>query len=147
MIRQATPADLPELIRLGQIMHAESPEYRDMVFCPDTLGRTLLAAMESHFLCVAERADGTLAGGLAAMAVRHWFGPSIQACDLALFVDPQARGGIAAARLIRAYVEWARAAGAQKIALGITTGIEAEITARLCERLGARRAGIIMEFA
>ena len=147
MIRAATPDDLPALLELGQAMHCESPEYRDMRFCPNTLRHTLTLAMDQHFLRVAEQPGGRIVGGLAAMAVPHWFGPDRLACDLGIFVAPEARGGMAAARLVRAYVKWARELGAKKITLGITTGVDVETTARLCERLGARRSGIIMEFA
>lgn len=146
MIRNACADDLPALLELGQQMHAESPEYRDMAFCPNTLRRTLTLAMDDHFLRVAET-GGRIVGGLAAMAVPHWFGPDRLACDLGIFIAPEARGGMAAARLIRCYVEWARDLGAKKITIGITTGVDVETTARLCERLGARRSGIIMEFA
>lgn len=146
MIRPATHADLPRLLELGAQMHAES-RYRVLAFSAARAERTLQMLLDSPngFLWVA--ADGgAVTGGLAAMSVPHWASDDEVATDLALFVAPDARGGLTAARLVTRYREWARERGAVIVDMGVSTGVHPEQTARLLERLGARRIGFILEF-
>ena len=147
MIRSATPEDIPRLIELGRLMHAESPEFSAMQFDPERLTFSIRAAMFSPlgFVRVADVA-GLVVGGIVAMASPHYFSADFVTCDLALFVERQHRGGMTAARLIANYRDWGRALGAKKVQLGVMTGVDSEMVAGLCERLGARRAGVVMEF-
>lgn len=144
MIRQATHADIPRLVELGAMMHAESPAYSRLAFSPEKLATTLGVTVDRGFAQVVET-DWRVIGGMFGLVVPHWFSDDLQACDLALFIEPQFRGGMAAVRLLRAYGEWAKESGAKQILFGITTGIDVETTQMLCERLGWRRAGVVME--
>lgn len=147
MIRPATTADIPRLVELGCAMHAESPAFRGMRFDADKLAGVIAAAIGSPagFVRVIER-DSRVVGGMVAMAAPHYFSPDLVACDLALFIAPEHRGGMAAARLLSAYRDWGRDLGVAKVQLGVMAGIEAWMVEALCERLGARRAGVVMEF-
>jgi len=147
MIRAATTDDIPRMVELGQAMHAESPEFRGIRFDADKLARVIAATMANPagFVQVIER-DGEVVGGMVAMATPHYFSPDMVACDLALFVSPEHRGGMAAARLLTSYRNWGKSLGAAKVQLGVMAGIEAWMVEALCERLGARRAGVVMEF-
>lgn len=147
MIRNATHDDIPRMVELGQQMHAESPNFRGMRFDADKLADAMRCAIDSPagFARLAER-DGMVIGGLVAMAVPHYFSSDSVACDLALFVAPEHRGGMAAARLVAAYRDWGRALGVAKVQLGVMTGVAPEAVEGLCIRLGARRAGVVMEF-
>lgn len=147
MIREATPYDIPRLVALGGQMHAESPAFQGMRFDAGKLADTIGAAMGSPmgFVRVAER-EGLVIGGMVALAMPHYFSPDIVACDLALFVAPEHRGGMAAARLLAAYRDWGRDLGAVKVQMGVMAGVESWMVEALCERLGARRAGVVMEF-
>lgn len=145
MIRKATFDDIPRLVELGRVMHAEAPNFRAMAFDPERLAMTLQTVIESDrgFAWVIEGDE--VVGGLIAMAVPHWFSPEVTACDLALFVLPEHRGGIGCARLLNRYRSWAAGLGATKIQLGIMTGVHVEQTRALCERLGWHCAGVVME--
>jgi|DEB19_MinimDraft_2_1074335.scaffolds.fasta_scaffold00935_2 GNAT superfamily N-acetyltransferase len=147
MIRNATSEDIPRMVELGRLMHAESPNFRGMRFDADKLASAVRHAINSPagFAGVAER-DGQVIGGLVAMAVPHYFSPDEVACDLALFVAPEHRGGMAAARLVAAYRDWGKALGVAKVQMGVMAGVEAWMVEALCERLGARRVGVVMEF-
>lgn len=142
MIRNATDRDFAELIRLGMAMHEES-RYARFDFDAGKLERLFVIALDRGFLKVYEGADGMLAGGMLAMSSEMWFGRDLQTFDLALFIEPGKRGGVAAVRLTRAYVEWAQTIGAKEIGIGTTTGVNPEMSGRLFESLGFERVGAV----
>lgn len=143
----ATVADLPAICVLGRAMHQEStfaPMDYDLERVKETLGELM---NKSQFVVVAEGTNGEVIGGMAGMVTQSWFGNDMVANDLALFVHPDHRGGMLAARLIRVFVKWARLAGAKQIRPGVMTGSEA--AQALYEKLGFRRCGatFVMEGA
>lgn len=144
MIRTATTADIPRMVDLGRLMHEESPVYRRLTFSADRLAQSLAVAIRDGFARVVEK-DGQIIGGMAAIAMQHWCSEDMVSSDLALFIAPECRGGMAAARLITAYTAWAADLGIKLPMLGVTAGIDTEITVALCERLGWRRFGVLME--
>jgi GNAT superfamily N-acetyltransferase len=146
MLRAATPADLPALLELGAVMHAESPRFSRLSFDAGRLEQTLgaLLATPDGFLWVAER-EGRIVGGLAAVVVQHWCSTDRVAADMALFMTPEARGSLAPARLVAEYKRWAKERGAVHIQFGVSTGVHPEQTAQLLERLGFTRCGILLE--
>lgn len=145
MIRPATLHDIPALVALGQRMHAES-RYSVLRFNDAKLGATLRQVLDSPtgFLWVATDEQG-LTGGLAAIAAPHWCSDDLVSSDLALFMVPEARGGLAPARLVTRYRQWAADLGVVLCDIGVTTGIQTEQTAKLLERLGFTRCGVILE--
>lgn len=146
MIRQATHEDIPVLIDLGEVMHAESPRFSRLRFSREKLATTLhqLLISPDGFLWVAESDEGVF-GGMAAIVGAHWASEDRIASDLALFIDPQHRGGLAVLRLINRFRWWAREKKASIVQVGLTTGVNTEDTARLLERLGLTRCGVILE--
>ena len=146
MIRPATTSDLLALIDLGERMHAESPRFSRLTFSRERLGATLSSLLGNPlgFLWVAE-ADGKVIGGMAGLIAQHWASEDRVATDLALFIDERMRGGMATARLITEYKHWAWKLGAVIVQVGVTTGVQTEQTARLYERLGLARCGLILE--
>jgi GNAT superfamily N-acetyltransferase len=145
MIRPAEYTDVPALVELGRIMHAESPVFSKLDFDAVKLYTTIGNVIEHGFACVYE-SNGHIRGVILAMICPHWFSRDLFSCDLALFIEPQHRGGIAAVRLLNAYAHWAMDSGAKLIQFGIMTGVGVETTAQLCERLGWKRAGVVMEY-
>ena len=143
MVRQALPADVPRLVELGALMHAESPRFRDFAYLPERCAASLLNVMAhpQGFAVVAECQEEVV-GGMLAIAVPHYACDMVQASDLALFVSPDARGGAVAARLVRAYRRWASQLGAEPN-IGLNTGVEPERTGQLLEALGAQQTGTI----
>lgn len=147
MIRPASAFDLPGLLDLGERMHAESPRFSRLTFSRARLHDTLRHLIESPmgFVWAAEN-DGVLVGGMVAMASQHWASDDLVATDLALFIDPEYRGGMAPVRLVNQYRFWAtHEMKARIVQVGLTTGVQTEQTARLYERLGLARCGLILE--
>lgn len=146
-LRMATPDDLPALAVLGREMH-ETSSYAPMDYDPERLKETISDLMnKSQFVVVAEATNGEVIGGMLGVVTQSWFGRDMVANDLALFVAGDARGGMAAIKMMKAFVEWAKLAGAKQIRPGVTTGhVRAE---KLFERLGFARCGasFVMEGA
>lgn len=147
MIREATPTDIAALVALGRAMHDESPRWRRLEYDADKVTNTLrvLVVEPWGFVWVAEDADGQVVGGMVAAATAHWSSSDLVACDLALFVAPAARGGLAPLRLLRAYRAWAHNVGAKLVQVGVTTGVHTDETVALMERCGFRRCGVVLE--
>lgn len=146
MIRAAALTDVGPLVQLGARMHEESPRFSRLRFDAGRLSATLKLLIESDggFVMVYE-SGGILLGGMVATIVPHWCSTDLVATDLALYVVPEARGGMAPARLVQRYLHWAKERGATLVQIGVTTGVHTEETARLLEALGLRRCGVILE--
>ena len=145
MPREATIEDLPVLLALGEAMHAESPRYRRLSFDADRLEATLrqLIGQVNGFVRIAGD-GGAVDGVMVAMVSPHWTSWDLVATDLALYVMPDARGGHVGARLVRAYLEWARERGATLVQAGVTAGIAD--AGRLYAACGATRCGEVWEW-
>lgn len=140
MLRCATEADFDRLIELGAAMHAESPSYRHMPFDGVVLRNTLGFVRENGFICVND-VDGRINGVMVAVISPSWFGSGKTASDLALFIEPAARGGSLAYRLIERFIHWSDANNVNAQYLGITTNVHPERTGALFERLGFEPVG------
>ena len=147
MVRFAKPEDLDALVVLGAIMHAESPRFSKLAFAPHRLRATLEQVLQHGFLMVATELDDTIIGGMAAICLPHWASDDLVATDLALFIHPDHRGGIAPARLVNQYRMWARGKGAKLIDMGVNTGVHPEQTAQFLVRMGWSPVGAILEDA
>jgi GNAT superfamily N-acetyltransferase len=145
-IRAASLRDLPQLVELGRVMHAESPRLGKLTLDELKLKATLAGLMSSAtgLLLVAED-EGKLIGGIAAVITEHWYSHDKMAYDLAVFVRPDKRGGILAARLINAYAAWARDHGAVITQIGISTGVNVDTTGAMLEHLGYTRSGLLYD--
>jgi len=143
MIRIATEADIPRLVEIGHAMHEESPSFHHLDYDEAKVALTLRHCMTHGVVLVHYPKDGVIDGGFVGLLVERWFGKDEMFTDLALFLLPSARGGLAAARLIRAAVAWCRDRGmrASDVQLGVSTGVHPEQTGALYERLNFERFG------
>jgi len=133
-----TGRDLSTIVSMARAMHAESPRFSHTNFNPGkvaALAQRLCVENPRGAVFIAHDGGGVV-GMMAGSVAEHFFGFSLTAFDFALYVRPEHRGGSVAVRLVKAFEEWARAAGAEDIALGISTGVHADRTKQLYERLG-----------
>lgn len=147
MIRAAIPQDLPGIVLLGKVMHAESPRLGKLRYVPARALQTMAGLIDNPqgLLLVAEEPSGLLIGGLAAICREHWYSDQRMAYDLALFIHPEKRGGLAAPRLLQAYKDWAKEQGAVITQFGISTGVNLATTSRLLERMGFKPSGFLFD--
>lgn len=146
MIRNATYNDISTMIALGEAMHAES-RYARFPWDSEMVGALIAALIESDDgLALVAEEDGQIIGGILAAIEKSFFGPARFACEYAVFVRPDARGGMAAARLLSGYAQWARDRGAELVQAGITTGVKTELSARLYSAVGFQSVGQLFEY-
>jgi GNAT superfamily N-acetyltransferase len=142
-IRFATQQDIPSLIGIGHIAHAESTQSR-FVFNPQRLTAQLEACLNppnpKYCLLVAER-EGQLIGAIWGYIDQHYFSDAKVATELMFFVHPDFRGSPVAFRLLLAYRKWAENRGAQEIMICMTTGNDIEKFDRFLKRCGFSHVG------
>lgn len=142
-MRDATHHDIPRMVELGAVMHAES-RFAPLRYLPEKVAGFLghLIDNPNAFVRVVE-ARGEVVGGLVAMAVQHWFSDAWLSQDIAMFLHPDHRGGMTAARLIRAYQEWAHGRGIVDCEMGVNTGVKMGETGLLMQRMGFAPVGAL----
>lgn len=144
-IRPAVREDMPAILALGALMHAES-RYAPVPFSSIKVAATFAALIEGQgCVFVAER-DGEIIGGIAGFLGPVWFGIDQTLMELTLFLKPGTRGGKAAAMLIKAFVAFGKSKGCTLIQSGVVSGVEQERTEKLYQRLGGRLHGSLYEF-
>jgi GNAT superfamily N-acetyltransferase len=146
VIRRATMDDLPHIVSMGRAMVAESPRLRAFRYTPAKVHVTVshLIDNEDGFVYVDEQ-NSEIVGFLIAYVEPHWFSIDKLACDLALYVRPDKRGGVIAARLLNRYKEWGREREAVITQVGVSSGVQLESTSGLLERLDFQSSGFIYD--
>lgn len=140
-IRHATQADIPAAVLLAQAFHAETT-WRAEVFDPAKVTTLFEALTEAEVGCllVVEH-QGALVGFAAGAIGDNYFGPGQFAFEYGVYLDPAHRGGISGPRLVQAFLDWADGLGVAHKHMAISTGITADRTGALYQRLGGREAG------
>ena len=110
MIRAATLADIDQLYELAVSMVDQSN------FMPYGVNRdkfnTFASALITHgFVAVFEK-EGKLVGAMLADVIRPWYSDHLMGVEHAIYIKPEHRSGIAAARMIKQWIEWCRRRGA-----------------------------------
>ena len=148
MIRPATHDDIEGLIELGRAMAAESPQFSRMPYSPSKVRAMLLSLIDNPrgFVRVADE-GGQLVGVMVGACTEHWACDGLAAFDLVLFVPTTRRGGIHAARLLRAFSDWSREIGAHIVTAGVSTGTNPEQADRLYLGLGFKRLGSVFDLS
>lgn len=95
----------------------------------------------THVLFVAETTDGQLAGGLLACVERYYYSDELQAQLIQWYLRKSFRGTSIAPRLVKAFVEWAKSRGASEVFMGISSGVDVQLTHRMMRRLGFSHLG------
>lgn len=145
MIRVATESDIHRIVELGEMLHQESDEYRDIEYDRLKVAETMLALIRAEGVIFLYESGGEVLGGIAGGMSEFWFSRERIAGDFSLFVHPDHRHGMIAVKLSLAFHNWARLMGARRVQMGITTGINTEGTARLYQSLGMKKVGILFQ--
>lgn len=140
-IRPADIDDVPVLLLLAAKMHGEAPAYRDFEFDTHRVDGLLRRLITGAGCLLVSEVNGRVVGGIAGICTEHWFSPEKVAVDLALFIDPEYRNGMSAARLVDGFIQWAKLAGAKRVTLGVTTGVHPQATGRLYQACGLHGTG------
>lgn len=149
MIRDMTGADVPEVLSLARLMHAESRFASRFPFDEHKVHGMLAHAIESDAFAawVADDSD-QLAGGFVGLATEQWFSAAIVAQDLAMFVRPERRGACVGVQFVERFKAWARERGAVACEIGVNTGVAPGRTGSMLKACGMTDVGTLysMEF-
>ena len=144
MVRPGTIADLDAALELGRRSFEES-RLQGLPFneakVRQSVARMLNSPRTDHFACGAFDSTGKLTGYMVGKIESYFFCDATVATSVFLFVDPKARGGLAAVKLILAFRAWARNRGASEMQIGVASGVLVERTGRFLQRLGLRYTG------
>lgn len=128
-----------EAVRLGKMMQAEgglgSYEWDDEKF--------LAYIGNPNVYCSLVKNGSGYIGGMIGFVAQQYFTKDMAAKDLAIYIEPEKRGSMAAVRLVRDFEDWARSKGAKEAYLAQSTGIEIEKTRRWYEALGYSVCGFV----
>lgn len=148
LVRPVQREDVVPLVEIGKVMHKESV-YAHLDYDIEKLhqlGEGIAANPDSDWAAfTAIAATGERIGMLVGYIAEHTFGRDKVAQDFINFVLPERRGIMAGKAMIHMFEDWAKRKGVAEVYLGITTGVEVERTAKLYERLGYERAGILFK--
>ena len=137
VIREATQDDFPRLVDLGEVMHAES-RFARLDYSRGKVERLLhevLYLPDTYCAFVAVHGEQVI-GGLIGICVERYFSTERVAQDLAIFIEPGKRGGLAGTRLIRRFRRWAQERGATDLEIAINTGVQPMRSGRLLQACG-----------
>ncbi len=146
MIREATPSDLSAMIAMSKAMHLESPVFSSLTWDEGLVAyHGLNNITNNDCLALVADVDGQLIGMLLASVSRHFFSYDLMTIDSALYVKPENRGGSVMARMILAYVAWAKVKGAVRVVIGHSTGVKKDKAVAYYQKLGFTHCGDSME--
>ena len=143
-VEVATPDDAPEIARLGQLLH-DTSSYAGIPYRPEKVEALMRSLAAGAGVVFVVRKDGAIVGGIAGAVAEHWFSDEKLGYEYSFFIQPDARHGFTAMKLMNAFVIWCRKQGAKRIRIGITTGINVEGTAKLYRFLGFKDLGPLFE--
>lgn len=141
-VRLAVESDTRRLVKMGRAMQQESPRFSRLGYSPSKAWNliTHLIANKDAIVLVSE-VDGDIVGMLLGYVSEQFFSSALTASELVVYVKPESRGGSSAARMIRAFEEWAIGRGVKEIQLGVSTEVDAPRTVGFYGRLGYVSSG------
>ena len=144
MLRKATLDDLPALIAMAGAMLADS-DYVPFDVSAERF-EAFVMPLITHGFAMVKESDGELVGAVLGDVITPWFSTKRMGIEYAVYIRPDKRNGLTAARMIAQWVQWCKGHGAIQCRAGISTGNMA--IARLYERFGFRRSGtnFILDF-
>ncbi len=143
-VRPTTLGDIPAFVALGHTMHEESL-FKEYDFSDAKLSSLIKWCIEDdHGVAITLVRGDEVIGGFIGCLYEHFFGTDLQATDMALFIHPDHRGSTGGFKLIKAYIEDAKARGASQIVIANSTGIDQERVAALIERVGFNKVGYVL---
>jgi hypothetical protein len=123
-IRDATYLDIPACVELGRLMFYESRFGAVTTFSESKVTTVLQNSvrMPQMYFRVAVRDEHIIGGMVGALMPEWWSTDSLQAGDLALFIDPAFRryAALTSVRLLKDFQRWAFAHGAMRVVAGTT---------------------------
>lgn len=147
-IREAVMTDVGSICVHLMNMH-ETTSYKNTNVDIQKMSQSLMNFIELEGVCVfVLEINEDVEGFFIGAATEQWWGHTLQASDLLLYISPAFRNNGSAPALINAYKAWAIGMGVQKdqIRLGITTDVNVEKTSKLYNNLGFVDGGKLFKY-
>lgn len=136
-LRRATPDDIPEVVRMAHAMVADS-SYAPLGVDPARM-ESFLGPLISHGFVIVVEKQGAVVGAMLGDVIVPWYGLNRMGMEYVVYLEPEHRHGLTAARMVGAWVDWCRRQGAVQCRAGVTTG-NASLE-RLYAAMGFERSG------
>lgn len=137
MIRWAETKDIDALYAMACDM-AKDSTFSTLTIDEERFKSHCDAIISHGFAMVAER-DGEIIGGMLADAVRPWYSMDFIGIDYGIYIKPDKRNGLIAAKLVKLFESWCMEQDVKQIRPGTSTGHDG--ISRLYEFLGYKRSG------
>ncbi|MGR3979032.1 GNAT family N-acetyltransferase [Acinetobacter sp. 1207_04] len=148
-IEHAKISDVPTLLELASTFWQESETYSQRPMDIETVKthlQYLICYPSQGCVLVCKDESGTILGGFVGGITKEWFSStSLMAFDYCLFVSSNNRGGKSAYLLVKAFIEWAKEAGATVIQCGTATKIDTDKTINFYKKMGFEHTGSFLE--
>jgi GNAT superfamily N-acetyltransferase len=145
--RLQTIEEAERMIELGRLMHSESPAYKNMEFDEARMrayARMAIDNPQDWGVFYVEDDEETVAM-IAVFVSPKWFSGSYrEANDMVFYARQDRRGGLAAARCLKAVEDWASKNNVDAVTITVSAGINDNAAVRLCQGVGFSQAGVIM---
>ena len=136
MIRMATASDEESLLAMARDFVAFSP-YADLATATDQELRATIQWLTNNATIFIADKDNRPVGLLVAVISPLWYAPSCKvASEMAWWIDPQHRTGMAATRLVQAFEKWAKDNGAKAVCMSNLDVENATAVSRMLNKLG-----------
>lgn len=145
MIRNAQANDMPVLMTLAEMMHAESrfSPYDFNQHQVEELFKNLIASPDGAlFIC---EIDFEVVGFFAGQTGKTYLSMATVAFEHLVYVRKDKRGTFSSIRLIQSFIRWAREQGSAYIQVGVNSGIDDQQVTKLYKRLGFTLVGQALE--
>ena len=141
-VYKATEDDLWNLVAAGEVMHAESPVFRDIPFVKQEAAAFIYSHIHDENKCcfVAQNEQG-MVGAILGMYAPVFFGLELHAHEETLYCLPDERGTHAGSALMKAFVEWAEENDCKRVWTGSNTGINTYAYVQVVQNLGFEHSG------
>ena len=142
MIRDLTRDDLPTLMQLAEVMHAESV-YAEYPLNTDRTEYVLATLLDADTVfCKGAEVDGNLVGVFfGEINIDIWADVSV-AKDIVFYVLPEHRAGGQGVRLIKSFYQWT-SGRCDEVVLSVYAGVTNAATGDILARMGYADAGTI----
>ena len=142
IIEDIPPIDIPKLVSMAKMFHAESPSYRHISFDEDHFILTMSRAMysEDQYLRGAYH-NKIMTGFMVGYLEQFAFNPAVRASEMGLYVLPDSRGSSAVFKLLKDFEQWALIKGAAEIVITTMSGINTKRVNKLYTKLGYKESG------
>lgn len=129
-------------------LHTESTEYgvepKNKRYVEANLNK-MLYLDHVLFYVYLDKDSMEIKGFFIATVQENWFAPTLTVFEQLLYVKPEHRGSLVAARLVQSLERAAAALGATRVRGGVTTGINHEKALSMYERMGFSQVGTLVQ--